>query len=281
MNRTNWYVQSRGNIVGPMSIDEIRRITTDPKVDQQILIIRDGWKGWLPLPEFRRFANQSGAEASPLTSATVAAPSSSTASTGDWFLSINGRQVGPLNDQQVESAIAAQSDRSRLYVIHRTWSGWKHVREMGLTNQGAKDAKPASPETRSGENIRLMSHLAKTEIRAERRQNPFRGGISGKVLIHNDQALVSTSAANISETGLFVKCSERPFAIGEVLKLTVKCNQIGQSFQAIGRIVRYEDSTGRNGPGFAIQMTEVGLSSRQSITRFLVEQKIKMIGVAS
>jgi hypothetical protein len=280
MNRTNWYVQSRGNIVGPMSFDEIKRITSDPKVDQQVLIIRDGWKGWLPLVEFRKFVAQSGAESTPLTSTTVASPSPNSKA-GDWFLSVNGRQVGPLNDQQVESAIAAQPDRSRLYVIHRTWKGWKHVREMGLTGTSANSSEQARPEDRNAASVRSLSSIAKTEIRAERRINPFRGEVNGTVLVHNDQALVSTKAANISESGIFLQCNERPFALGEVIKLTIKCAEIGQGFQAIGRLVRYDDGTGRNGPGFAVQLTEVGLSSRQSITRYLVEKKVRSIAVAS
>lgn len=171
-----------------------------------------------------------------------------------WYLYQNGQQVGPFDTQQVSQLYINSMIAEDGYIFKVGWKDWRPVEEgyeaLGLERPGSSVKTPEEAE--------------------RRRAGAPRASITGRVVVHNDGQLSIGHGVNISSSGIFVETSEEIFTVGEQLKLSVRCEGLGKSFNAKARVVRFNNDS-RYPVGYGLQFTEIEDGCQKRIA-YIIDQ---------
>lgn len=108
-----------------------------------------------------------------------------------------------------------------------------------------------------------------SEIKPPRIQIFKRASLSGEVLVHDDEQLLTTELGNLSAGGLYVK-SHESLPVGEIVRVVIKAKGLEVPVQAIGKVVRVEDKK-----GLAVEFTSISQRSRNIIQECVIETRMQ------
>lgn len=164
-----------------------------------------------------------------------------------WYIYQNNQQLGPFNNTQLVQLLSSNMIAQNAYLFKVGWKDWRPMEdcyeELGMPRISAE----ATPKRRKG---------------------APRASIAGRVIVHNNGQLIIGSGVNISSTGIFVETKENIFNLGEVLKLSVKCDGIKKPFNVTARVIRY--NTDPKYPiGYGLKFEVIDEEIRKEIERLI------------
>ncbi len=161
-----------------------------------------------------------------------------------WYLYQNGQQVGPFDDEQVSQLFLNNMIAKDGYIFKIGWKDWRPVEEgyeaLGIPNPNASAMTPDEYE----------AHLEK------RQKGAPRASINGRVVVHNNGQLTIGKGVNISVGGIFVETVQQIFSLGEVLKLSVRCDGMPQAFNAEAIVIRFNAET-KYPAGYGLKFSKI------------------------
>ena len=164
-----------------------------------------------------------------------------------WYLYQNGQQVGPFDTQQVVQLSSNKMIAQDAYIFKVGWKDWRPIEEA------YEDLNLKPPTTPTSE----------ASI-ASRRSNAPRATIMGRIVIHNNGQLAIGNGVNISSSGIFVETDKQIFTIGEMLKVSVRCNGLAKPFNAIARVIRFNNDP-RFPVGYGLRFEDLDQSVQQDV----------------
>ena len=247
MLKSQWYLKLGGKQIGPITSSQLKQLLEDPQYQQEAFVLKDGWESWhraVDLIAYLRGQNNFSNDTNTVSTLAIQG--------ADWYVYIDQKQLGPYSLERVNALIEGRSYKEAVYLFHRSWKEWRHLREI--------------PESvLSGETP--MQSTVETEA-SERRIGGERAPVGGAVIVHNDQVVSVVDAQNISKSGMFITSSEHVFYAGEVVKLTIKCPVLAAPFHTKAEVVRYgTDQKGNN--GYALKFVELGGLLERHIGRYV------------
>ena len=167
-----------------------------------------------------------------------------------WYVYQAGNQIGPFDTAQVTSMVSSKMIAQDAYLFKVGWKDWQPLEatfeELGL---------PASQEP-----------VAQARI-----TGAPRASISGRVIVHNNGQIVIGSGVNISGTGMFVETKDQIFTVGEMLKLSVRCEGMSKAFNAVAQVIRYNLDQ-RWPTGYGLRFVSLNEESRAEIEALVKDQ---------
>lgn len=163
----------------------------------------------------------------------------------EWFVFQDEAQQGPYTLSELRSLCeeGRLSDSAFLFQI-----GWKNWREIS----GLADELRLKPADSGG----------------EKRAQPPRASIRGRIFVHNKLELCLSEGVNISSTGIFVETRQHLFKPGEELILTCKIVGLGEPFHVQGLVMRYSE----NPRGYGIKFLKLKRELSQRIEDYLTAE---------
>lgn len=156
-----------------------------------------------------------------------------------WYVYHDGQQLGPFPAAQVRDLHHKKMIAQSAFVFKVGWPDWRPLQdtaaELGI--EGITTAADGA----EGESKRLGAP---------------RVGIQGRVVIHNNGHLAIGTGVNISISGIFIETRDALFAVGERLKLSVRCEGIDKPFNAVAKVIRFNNDS-RYATGYGLQFEEI------------------------
>lgn len=164
-----------------------------------------------------------------------------------WYVFQSGQQQGPYETAQVTQMIDSKMIAQDAYLFKVGWKDWRPVEdtfeELGMPNLRG----PATSARRAG---------------------APRASTAGRVIVHNNGQLVIGGGVNISATGIFVETTDELFNVGEILKLSVRCDGLAKPFNAIAQVIRF-NSDSRWPVGYGLRFVNLEDAVRLDIERIV------------
>lgn len=175
-----------------------------------------------------------------------------------WYLYQNGQQVGPFDDEQVSQLFLNNMIAKDGYIFKIGWKDWRPVEEgyeaLGIPNPNRSTMSPGEYD----------AHIEKRQKAAPR------ASIHGRVVVHNNGQLTIGRGVNISVGGIFVETNQQLFSLGEVLKLSVRCDGLAQAFNVEAIVIRYNIES-KFPAGYGLKFCKIDPKIQQQIQTLVNE----------
>lgn len=167
-----------------------------------------------------------------------------------WYIYQQGQQLGPFDASQLKQMIDSKMIAQDAYLFKVGWKDWRPVEDCFNELGVISNAPPATPQRRAG---------------------APRATIQGRVIVHNNGQLVIGAGVNISTTGIFVETTDEIFTIGEMLKLSVRCEGLQHPFNVQAKVMRFTTDA-KFATGYGLQFENLDPSIRDEIEQLVKEQ---------
>jgi hypothetical protein len=134
-----------------------------------------------------------------------------------WYVYQNSQQLGPFAKDVLMQMLETQMVREDAYLFCVGWRDWRPLEDCKAELYGLPHP-PAMPE---------------------RRASAPRATVAGRIIVHNNGHLVIGVGVNISASGIFIETRDQLFQLGEVIKLSCRCDEIEKPFNATAEVIRY------------------------------------------
>ncbi len=141
-----------------------------------------------------------------------------------WYIYQQKQQMGPFAQDQIVQLFHNKMIAQDAYLFKVGWKDWLPLEAC------FGHLEISSPKTKSN-----MSP-------DDRIKSAPRATISGRVIVHNNGQLVIGKGINISATGIFIETTEKLFATGELLKLSVKVDGLEAAFNVEAEVIRFNSN---------------------------------------
>ena len=147
-----------------------------------------------------------------------------------WYIYQNDTQQGPFTREKVLEFANNNMIAQNAFLFHAQWDSWRSYSEC-------LDELKIPPQT-------------------EKRSSGQRISIQGKIIVHDDRQLVIAEGVNLSVSGICIETDNQLFEIGADLKLTCKIDNLDRPFNAITRVIHYNDNE-KYKKGFGLKFEQI------------------------
>ncbi len=175
-----------------------------------------------------------------------------------WYLYQNGQQEGPFDDEQVTQLFLTNMIAKDGYIFKIGWKDWRPVEEgyeiLGLPNPSKASMSPVEYE----------AHVDKRKLSAPR------ATITGRAVVHNNGQVSIGRSVNISTGGVFIETDDQIFTVGDLLKLSLRCEGLSKAFNAEAKVMRFNRDE-KYPIGYGLMFTRIDQSIQDSIQQLVNE----------
>lgn len=170
-----------------------------------------------------------------------------------WYMHTNDTQYGPFSTGEIGAMVDNGKIHGRVYLWRDGMSGWERLEKL-VQFTGKVKASPAA------------------EMKANQRKAP-RKPLVAKILLANDEDVVTAVCRDISVGGMQVLTDKIPGAVGEKIKMNVSPADAEKSkfrpFVAEGVIVRVLE----DGRGFSFRFSRLTDAAKRSIESYVESER--------
>ncbi len=164
-----------------------------------------------------------------------------------WYVYQASQQLGPFGKDQVKQMVLTKMIAQDAFIFKAGWKDWRPLEDCF-------------------EDIGIPFNM-RHETRNRRSAAP-RFNVAGKIIVHNNGQLIIGKGVNISRSGVFIETKDQLFTLGEVLKLTIKCDGFSKSFHADAQVIRF-NSDPKYPLGYGMKFESIDPHIIQEIDRII------------
>ncbi len=173
-----------------------------------------------------------------------------------WYIYQDSKQLGPFAVDQIRQLFSNKMISQSAYLFKVGWKDWCPLEDcldqIGVSDHDVEKSSPA------------------------RREGAPRASITGRVVVHNNGQLAIGTGVNISATGIFVETSDELFTVGEMLKLTVRCDGVKKPFNVDAEVVRF--NTDKKFPlGYGLKFNNIASDVQKEIEKLVAEHNLNKL----
>ena len=209
-----------------------------------------------------------------------------------WHVYQSGQQMGPFSDAQVRQLLNIKMISQDASIFKEGWDDWRAISEIfgekGAVNERKKignrakvsgsdiianSAHISPPQLEASDALKMPQlgvAVSQTDKSDSSKKRKNRIGLQGKVIAHNNGRVIISGGINISASGIFVETvvenKDPSFKVGELIKLTVKADDLSYPFNVMAEMMRF--SYDSNYPsGYGMKFIDLPVTIRDDIEK--------------
>lgn len=292
-DKAEWYVALGDRWIGPMAAADVYRKLQEQEISWAHFVWRQDQGDWKRVCDVETFQSYvpgkppsdkppsgkppSAQAAKPVVKQAARPP----AAARPWFLYYNESQFGPFSKDEIEHFLKVGKIHGRVHIWKDGMSGWERLEKIEefsaavaesrkiLAERVGKKAADAAEHTRVAPVAGKQAGKAdgKPESKSDKRSGP-RVPMVAKILLANDEAVITAICRDISVGGMQVLTDRIPGGVGSRIKLNVSPTGGSKTFEPFateGEIVRILE----DGRGFSFRFGKISDAAKRSIESYL------------
>ena len=196
-----------------------------------------------------------------------------------WYIYQSGQQMGPFSNAQVQQLLNVKMISQDASIFKEGWEDWRSISEVfGELESDQKTRvvptppQAAAPPEAVQENSDALD-MPQLGVAVQHASRKSRIGIQGKVIAHNNGKVIISGGINISASGIFVETTEEnSFQVGELVKLTVKADNLGYPFNVTAQMMRF-NSNPKYPTGYGMKFVDLPDNVRVDVERLVSDHE--------
>ncbi|MGZ3687471.1 MAG: GYF domain-containing protein [Bdellovibrionota bacterium] len=265
-----WYLALGERWVGPLTATDIYEKILKQELTWAHYVWKQGQAEWkrlcdvktfqaaLPQPPARTVQTEVKEAAKPAAKSSSRAkpPAAPPGARKEWYLFYNDSQYGPFSHDEVDRYLRVGKIHGRVHAWRDGMDGWERIEKIGLFHV------PLDAPARTKGKQKDPSHSL--EIEGVEQRNSPRRPLVAKLLVANQESVITGVCRDISVGGMQVLTEKVPGPVGTRLKMNVSPSGM-EPFVAEGLVVRILE----DGRGFSFRFERLGENAKRAIESYI------------